>query len=135
MKYRFGIIFNFGQHLKLHDPTNIFLDVDHEKLLREVMRFLTEDVVNRPEALERINEMEYLMGVLYDKHIVTEYLFHENESYAKVCAILFSICESLVELLLDTGFYNYCSSHEEDLPKVKHVSRKNYAILVSPNWN
>lgn len=132
MRYRFGIIFNFARHLKMNDPTDVFADVDQEKLLREIVRFLTEDVYNPREAREQCNEMEYFISLLYDRGIVQDHHFHLDETYVKICAILFAICEAMVDVFDDTGFYRFCQSYVHDKPRVIHISRNNFAIVVRP---
>jgi hypothetical protein len=139
MRYRFGIIFDFGRYLRRNDPTDVFQDVDLEKLLVEIIRFLTED--DDPLDTEsaaiygRINEIDYLVNLLYDKRIIGDTIFHGEESYLKICSVLYAICETLVEVLMDTGFYKFCRSYYKDKPKVIRLSRKrnNFAIVVRPS--
>lgn len=139
MRYRFGIIFNFERYLRRNDPTEVFQDVDLEKLLTEIVRFLTEDDDPRDKdsagIYGRINEIDYLLNLLYDKRIIGEAIFHGEESYLKISSILYSICETLAELLMDTGFYNFCKSFYRDQPKVIRLARKSnsFAIVVRPS--
>lgn len=136
MRYRFGIIFNFERYLRRNDSTDVFQDTDLEKLLVEIVRFLTEDeepLETGPGAIyERLNEMDYLVNLLYEKGIIDAVFINVEDSYLKIHALLYSICETLSELFLDTGFYRFCRSYQEDKPKVIRISRNNFAIVVRP---
>jgi hypothetical protein len=129
-KYRFGLIFDLDRHLKRNDPTGMFAEVDKLMLLEEIVKFLTEDVKNVDEGHARVNEIEYFMNLLYDKGIIQEYIFHQNEPYLKVCGILFSICESIVDMFYETRFYEYCTSYLVYRPKIIKLSRHNFIIMV-----
>lgn len=137
MRYRFGIIFNFERYLRRNDPSGVFQDTDLEKLLNEIVRFLTEDeepLDTGPGAIYgRLNEMDYLMDLLCDRGILGRSIIESEDSYLKIHSILYSICETLSELFLDTGFYNFCRSYYRDQPKVIRVSSNNFAIVVRPS--
>jgi hypothetical protein len=137
MRYRFGIIFNFERYLRRNDPSGVFQDTDLEKLLNEIVRFLTEDeepLDTGPGAIySRLNEMDYLIDLLCDRGILGRSIIESEDSYLKIHSILYSICETLSELFLDTGFYNFCRSYYRDQPKVIRVSSNNFAIVVRPS--
>lgn len=130
MKYRFGVIFDFEVHLKNNDPTNIFGGANLKKMLEEIVLFLTEDVHGTREAHKRINDIEYLMDRLYYGKVIDVATFAQDQRYTDTHAILFSICESIVEMFLAVGFYKYCRSFEKNKPKILHISRKTFAIVV-----
>ena len=115
------------------DPTNVFKDVDHYKMLQIILEFLTDDVVSAKEGYERVNEIDYLMSLLTDEGIVHDHQFQQAESHLKLSGILFAICESIVEMFSDSGFYGNCRSFEIDRPTVIQLSRSNFLIAVRPH--
>lgn len=129
MKYRFGIIINFERHVKMIDTTNIFHDVDLEKLLGELVKFLTDDVVNVPEMYAQMNEIDYLVNMLHDKRIIDEHLFYSDEPYLKICGVLYALSESLAEILIDSEFYKHCNESNRK-PEVIRNGRKDFTIAV-----
>lgn len=132
-RYRFGIIFNFERNLRQTDPTGVFKEVDHLTMLTIILEFLTDDVISAREGFERVNEIDYLMDVLTDKGIIKDHEFAQAESYLKITGILFAICEGIVSMFSETGFYYNCRSYELDRPKVLPITKSNFAIVVRPH--
>lgn len=129
-KYRFGVIFNIDRYIRHNDPSGMFEDVDRRNLLEEIVKFLTEGIDNVREARQQINEIEYFIGKLYDKGIVQEHIFSQDEPYAKICGILFAICESIVEMFDDVHLFDYLRERGTRPVRVIPVSRSNFAIVV-----
>lgn len=128
MEYKFGIIFDFGQHLFQNDTEDIFVNVDHRKLLSHLVRFITdEDWNNNGSGVETLLNDLIDEGILH-YHVV----FRSSEPYVDICSLLMNLCESLVDYLTPTRFFDYCSSYRKDKPTVIHISRDAYAILTSP---
>ena len=115
------------------DPTGVFRDVDHYKMLSYILEFLTDDVVSVREAKERVNEVDYLIDLLTDVGIVQDHQFQQAESYLKIAGILFAICESIADMFGDTSFYANCRSFDLDSPTVIQLSRSNFAIVSRPH--
>lgn len=130
LPYRYGMIFNLDRHLRMMDPMRVFYNVDHFRLVDEIIGFLTDGIENSAQAREQINDISYLMDILYEKEIVPESIFQQNESYVKVCGVLFSICESILQMFEETLFYSYLRKYAFERPHVINVSRHNYAILI-----
>ncbi|BCM95203.1 hypothetical protein [Burkholderia phage FLC6] len=129
-KYRFGVIFNIDRHIRRFDTTGMFEDVNRRDLLEELVKFLTEGMENAKEARQQINEIEYLIGKLYDKGIIQEYVFSQDEPYVKICGILYAICESIVEMFEDIHLFDYIRERGTRPVRVIPVSRSNFAIVV-----
>lgn len=129
-KYRFGVIFNLDRHLKGSDPTGMFTNVNREKLLREIVTFLTEDIISIPEARETINEIEYLLSVLHHQEIIDDYIFELDEPYVKICGVLFAICESVLDIFEEVRLFDYIRERGTRPVRVIPISRDNFAIVV-----
>jgi hypothetical protein len=129
-KYRFGVIFNIERLLRQSDPTHMFEDVDRRELLEEIVKFLTEGVDTAQEARKQVNEIEYFIGKLYDKGIVQEHIFSQDEPYVKICGILYAICETIVDMFNDVHLYDYIGERGTRPVRVIPISRSNFAIVV-----
>lgn len=134
MKYHFGIIIDFKQYLKTHDPNNVFINSDHEALIRELIRFMMDDDANevyggRLEGSDYENLLNHLieMGILH-YHV----LFRRNEPYVDLCALLADLCDAFITLFTENGFYDYCRNYDVDKPEVRRLTGDSYAIVTGP---
>ena len=128
-RYKHGLVFNFQRHLKQHDPGLIFHDVDQYRLLTHVVRFLTEDVYDKRMGKEQLNEIEFLMGQLYNQEIIPDFLIGDNDAYSYVYCTLFAICESIVILMEEMGFYEKIIRYGEEARVIRN-NKDNFTIVV-----
>jgi len=129
-QYRYGVIFNIDRHIRFSDQSGMFDEVDRYDLLKETVSFLTDEVSTLAEARNQVNEVEYFIGQLYDKGIVKEHIFHQDEPYVKICAVLFAICESIVDMFEDVRLFDYLRERGTRPVRVIPISRSNFAIVV-----
>ena len=136
VKYRVGVIFNFDRLLKNCDPTAIFADVSRIKMLTAIVDFLIEGSESEHDARMRINDVEWLISEFYDRGIIGDYLFNNDEPFTKICGILYSMMEKIVDVMVMGGLYRYQWRYEEDdypYPRVYHISKDNYLVCQGPS--
>lgn len=127
MRYEFGIIFDFYPLLKRNDPTSIFDNNGHERLLQELIKY----IVTEPSGY--VGEVEELLSSLIEEDVLQyPVVLRNREPYIDIPHLLVNLCEDLVDLLRDTGFFDHCRSFDADKPKVQQISRETYAIVVGP---
>ena len=126
MRYEFGIIFDFTPYLKRNDPACIFSNTDHERLLTEILRYITED----PNGSKGSNVEDLLSALIEEDVLYYHVILRNKEPYIDIASILLNICNDLVGVLLNTGFFEHCRSYSKDKPEVRRTSANNYAIMT-----
>lgn len=129
-KYRYGFVFNLGRILQQYDPSAMLADVDRKRFLEEIVRFLTEGIENEIEGRDIISEVEHLVEIMHYQEVIEEYMVLQDEPYVKLCGIVFAICETILNLLVDVRFYKYLDGKRSPTPKVIPLRRGNYAVVV-----
>lgn len=129
MRYRYGVILDVTKQLRCCGANEVFEKVDKKVLLQHLVNFLTEGVYDARQGNEQLNEIEYLMGKLYDRGIIESYLLEEDVTYMKTCGILFGICESLVSTMISTGMYHMLDDTGGEV-EVVPVGKNSFAMLI-----
>lgn len=129
MRYRYGVILDVTKQLRFCGANEVFEKVDRKVLLQHLVNFLTEGVYSARQGNDQLNEMEYLMGKLYDRRIIKSYLLDESVTYMKTCGILFGICESLMRTMISTGMYEMLESTGGEV-EVIPVGKNSFAMLI-----
>lgn len=127
MKYEFGIIFDFYPLLKRNDPTSIFADEGHERLLYELLRFIVDDPAGYAGGLEELLSALIEQDILH-YHVVLRH----KRPYVDIPELLLNLCTDLVDMLKDTGFFEKCQSFTKNNPQVLRLSRDSYVIMAGP---
>lgn len=129
MRYRYGVILDVTKQLQFCGANEVFEKVDKKVLLQHLVSFLTEGVYDARQGKEQLNEMEYLMGKLYDRRIIQSYLLDDSVTYMKTWGILFGICESLVRTMISTGMYDMLDETGGEV-EVMPVGKNSFAMLI-----
>lgn len=130
MKYRFGIIFDFGIHLSKCDPMKVFAYVDHRALIEQLVKYILID----PASSGHASDIEALLNDLINDGIVPYHVvFQQNKEYVDLCQLLLSLAESLMDEFMDfPQLFEDESSLDFKHPRVEHRSYDAYLVLFGP---